>query len=80
MLDYRAPRSHRATARRCVSFATMVIGLLVCIAAPIAISIAGVYVDSVPFILIGTIVSGFLLASAMLFAAGAVERFGDLRD
>ena len=80
ILDYRIPDPPRATLGRCVTFAAKLLGLALCTTMPLAVSVAGLYLQSVPFILAGAAVSGLCLASAMLLAAAAVEQFCDLRD
>ena len=80
-LDYRTPSNQpRVTLSRCITFAGTLIGLALCVAAPLAISVAGVYWDSAAFVLIGAAASGVSLAFALLFAAAAVEQFCELCD
>ena len=77
-LDYWTRGRPRAGLATCVALAGNLLGLAICLVAPIALSLAGAYWDSTTLIISGFLVAGLCLVCALLLAVMAVETICDL--
>ena len=77
-LDYRTHDRQRAGFATCITLAGNLLGLALCLIAPIALSLAGIYWQSTPIVVLGFVITGLCLICALLLAVAAVERICDL--
>ncbi len=79
-LEYRTQDRPRAAFGTCLALAGNLLALALCLAAPIALSLAGVWWQSTALIAAGFVAGAFCLVVALLLAVVIVEQICDLTD